>query len=220
LSSILFPVAQQLSGINAVFYYSTFFFKGVIDDPLEGSIIAFAVNVFATVFAIIIMDRYGRRTLLSWSAGGMLVCCVFLTLALLGTLPKIMTLVAVLVYICFFEIGLGCIPFFLASEMIESEFLGRVQSIAMSANWVSNFLVGLCFPYMMHWLGPYSFVPFALCLLATLIFSIRWLVETRGKTQREVMLELEQKRKRSGHRHGAVAPLALVSTTNADTTTV
>jgi len=112
MSSVLFPVAQQLSGINAVFYYSTSFFEGVIANPQTGTIIAFSVNVVATLVALALMDRLGRKTLLSWSAGGMFVCCVVLTFSLLGMLPGYVTVVAVMLYISFFEMGLGCIPFF------------------------------------------------------------------------------------------------------------
>lgn len=189
-SAILFPVAQQLSGINAVFYYSTSFFEGVIPNPQTGTIIAFSVNVLATLVALSLMDRLGRKTLLSWSAGGMFVCCVLLTFSLLGTLPGYITVVAVMLYISFFEIGLGCIPFFLASEMIAPEHLGTVQSISMSSNWFSNFCVGILFPYMDQSLGAYSFVPFAIVLFAAVFYALFVLPETRGKTVQEVMQEL------------------------------
>lgn len=198
ISSILFPVAQQLSGINAVFYYSTALFRGVIANPQTGTIIAFAVNAAATVGAVLLMDRLGRKALLSASAGGMLVCCILLTLSLKGSLPGLLTVVAVMLYICFFELGLGCIPFFLASEMIEPEFSGRVQSISMSCNWFSNFCVGMLFPYMDKYFGPYSFVPFAVVLLGTVLYAIFVLPETRGKTPAEVMGDLEVRQGR-GH---------------------
>ena len=193
LSSLLFPVAQQLSGINAVFYYSTSFFSGVISDPQTGTIIAFSVNVVATIVALLLMDKLGRRTLLSWSAGGMLCCCVLLTFSQMKILPGFVTVLAVMLYISFFEIGLGCIPFFLASEMIEPEFLGSVQSFTMSLNWFSNFCVGIFFPYMDKFLGAYSFVPFAIVLFCTLLYSIFVLPETRGKSLSEVRQELNER---------------------------
>lgn len=196
VSSVLFPVAQQLSGINAVFYYSTALFHGVIDDPRNGTILAFTVNAVVTVLAVLVMDRFGRRILLSVSAGGMFACCILLTFSLRGSLPGIVTIVGVMMYITFFELGLGCIPFFLATEMIEPEFLGKVQSISMSFNWFSNFCVGLFFPYMVRFLGPYAFVPFAVVLLSTVLYSIFVLPETRGKSPSQVMEELVR---RNGH---------------------
>lgn len=197
MSSVLFPVAQQLSGINAVFYYSTSFFNGVIANPQTGTIIAFSVNVLATLVALALMDRLGRKTLLSWSAGGMFVCCVVLTFSLLGMLPGYVTAVAVMLYISFFEMGLGCIPFFLSSELIAPEHVGTVQSISMSSNWFSNFCVGMLFPLMDQELGAYSFVPFAVVLLITVTYSLLVLPETRGKTYQEVRQEMDAARQQN-----------------------
>jgi len=190
VSSILFPVAQQLSGINAVFYYSTLFFDGVISNPEMGTVVAFAVNLLATVFALLLMDKLGRKTLLSLSAGGMGVCCIFLTLSLLGILPPIITVLCVMLYISFFELGLGSIPFFLASELIQPQFLGTVQSISMASNWFSNFCVGLLFPLMDKHLGAYTFVPFGIVLFGTVWYALWILPETRGKTLEMVLEEL------------------------------
>lgn len=136
------------------------------------------------------MDRLGRKTLLALSAGGMALCCILLTLSLHGTLPPLMTVFCVLLYISFFEMGLGCIPFFLASELIQPQFLGTVQSISMASNWGSNFCVGLLFPYMDKFLGAYSFVPFGIILIGTLWYAIWVLPETRGKSLDMVLEEL------------------------------
>lgn len=82
-------ISQQLCGINAVFYYSTMFFEGTISNPLLGTTIVALVNVLATWLAQILMDRCFRKTLLLWSSGGMLVSILFLTLALMGVVPKL-----------------------------------------------------------------------------------------------------------------------------------
>jgi len=83
--------------------------------------------------------------------------------------------------------------------MIEPEFAGRVQSISMSCNWFSNFCVGMLFPYMDKYLGPYSFVPFAVVLLGTVLYAIFLLPETRGKTPAQVMQDLELRWGVTGH---------------------
>jgi membrane-anchored protein YejM (alkaline phosphatase superfamily) len=42
--------------------------------------------------------------------------------------------------------------------------------------------VGIGFPFVNEWLGPWSFVPFAVVLLATFVFTYLFLPETLGRT--------------------------------------
>lgn len=107
ICSLVLQMAQQLSGINAVFYYSTMFFEGVIDSPLMGTTIVGGVNVAATYFALRLMENANRRTLILWSAGGMFVSSVALMFCLLGYFNRLATLFFVLAYVTFFEVGLG-----------------------------------------------------------------------------------------------------------------
>lgn len=68
------------------------------------------INVVATYGALLLMDKCGRKTLIMWSCGGMFFSCVVIVLSLKGYLDKMVALVAVASYVCFFEIGLGPIP--------------------------------------------------------------------------------------------------------------
>jgi len=192
-SSLVLQMAQQLSGINAVFYYSTAFFDGVIDNPLLGTTIVGAVNVLATYAALLLMDKCGRKTLILWSSGGMLLSCVVIVLSLLNYFGHMMALVAVNFYVLFFEIGLGPIPWLIVAEMFEAKYVAVAMSISSQTNWACNFIVGLVFPYMNKFLGPYSFVPFAIVLLATFIFSATVLPETQGTTPAELAAEMTRK---------------------------
>lgn len=105
LSSLVLQVGQQFCGINAVFYYSTSFFKGVIDNPLVGTSIVGFVNVVATWVALLLMDRFGRRTLILTSSGGMFISCIAIVLSLLGFFNQKMALIAVNAYVTFFEVS-------------------------------------------------------------------------------------------------------------------
>ena len=79
-----------------MFYYSTTFFEGVIDNPLLGSTLVAAVNVLATMLATVLMDSNGRRQLMVISAGGMFMSTVGIIMALLGAVPKLVALGAYL----------------------------------------------------------------------------------------------------------------------------
>lgn len=186
VSVIILQMAQQLCGINAVFYYSSSFFEGVIDNPLLGTTLVSAINVFATYIALKLMDTTNRRTLLLWSAGGMLISTVFIIAALLDILPNFIALFAVMAFVSFFEIGLGPIPWLIVAEMFDAKYVATAMSLACIVNWGCNFLVGLLFPFLQQALGPWSFGPFGLVLIATFLFTYLLLPETHGKSVAEI----------------------------------
>eukprot|EP01038_Epipyxis_sp_PR26KG_P013518 gene13518-18136_t len=186
VSAIVLQISQQLSGINAVFYYSTSFFEGTISNPAFGTILVAFINVVATYIALTLMDSTGRRTLILWSAGGMIISSLCIVAALLGYFPNYIALLAVMFYVSFFEIGLGPIPWLIVAEMFDSKYVATAMSMACIVNWGCNFLVGLLFPYMQEYLGPYSFGPFCAVLIGTFFYTYFYLPETLGKSIEEI----------------------------------
>lgn len=193
VSCFVLQSVQQLCGINAVFYYSTSFFEGVIPNPLIGTTLVGGVNVLATYAALLLMDSCGRRTLLLWSCAGMLFSCVVIVASLLGYFSNITALSAVVTYVIFFEIGLGPIPWLIVAEMFDAKYVATAMSASSQLNWFFNFLVGLIFPYLHKYLGPYSFAPFATVLFLGLTFTAIWLPETHGTTPEELQAQLIKK---------------------------
>lgn len=200
LSALGLQVAQQLCGINAVFYYSTSFFQGVIDDPLVGTNLVAFVNVVATYIALRLMDSTGRRTLLLWSSGGMLVSTALILAALTGYVQQIYALAAVMAFVSFFEIGLGPVPWLIVAEMFDAKYVATAMSLACVVNWACNFLVGLLFPFMQEWLGPWSFGPFAAVIAITYALTLAYLPETRGLSTDEILGEVTSRQKKYGSR--------------------
>mmetsp|Transcript_20101 Transcript_20101/g.37145 ORF Transcript_20101/g.37145 Transcript_20101/m.37145 type:complete len:201 (-) Transcript_20101:192-794(-) len=135
------------------------------------------------------MDRMGRKRLLVISGAGMLAGCACLTLALMGAVPNIVALFAVMSYVTFFEIGFGPIPWLIVAEMFDAKYVATAQSVAVQVNWFFNFVVGLTFPSISEALGPYSFGPFAALTLAAAAFCHWRLPETAGKAPDEVARE-------------------------------
>ena len=149
----------------------------------------------ATYVALLVMETTDRRTLLILSSGGMMVCSVVLVLSLLGYISgSIIALGAVNLYVVFFELGLGPVPWLIVPELFDAKFVALAMSTATQINWVCNFLVGLIYPFMQASLGPYSFGPFAVFLFMTLLYTIFYLPETRGKSPSEIYAELAVKR--------------------------
>jgi len=66
------------------------------------------------------------------------------------------------------------------------------MSVSSQVNWACNFIVGLVFPYLVLYLGPYSFGPFACVLLAVFLYSLFILPETQGSSPEELAAELSR----------------------------
>ena len=95
VSCFFLHAAHQLCGINAVFYYSTSFFEGVIENPLIGTTLVGAVNVLATYAALLLMDSCSRQSLLLWSSAGIFLSCGVIVASLKGYSTNMTALIAV-----------------------------------------------------------------------------------------------------------------------------
>ncbi|MBN3310682.1 GTR4 protein, partial [Amia calva] len=96
--AILLQLSQQLSGVNAIFYYSTSIFeKAGVESPVYATIGAGVVNCAFTVVSLFLVERAGRRTLHMLGLAGMAGCAIIMTvaLALLNTITLSTVAVAV-----------------------------------------------------------------------------------------------------------------------------
>ncbi|XP_042557458.1 solute carrier family 2, facilitated glucose transporter member 3 [Dipodomys spectabilis] len=189
--SIVLQLSQQLSGINAVFYYSTGIFKDAgVSQPIYATIGAGVVNTIFTVVSLFLVERVGRRTLHMIGLGGMAVCSGLMTVSLLMKdnfeAMSFICIAAILIYVAFFEIGPGPIPWFIVAELFSQGPRPAAMAVAGCSNWTSNFLVGLLFPSAASLMGPYVFIVFAVFLVLFLIFTFFKVPETRGRTFEDI----------------------------------
>uniref|UniRef100_A0A3Q4MH80 Solute carrier family 2, facilitated glucose transporter member 5 n=1 Tax=Neolamprologus brichardi TaxID=32507 RepID=A0A3Q4MH80_NEOBR len=175
ISIVVMNMGQQLSGVNAIYYYADSIYgsAGVRESDIQYVTVGTgAVNVFMSVF---IVEASGRRLLLLCGFGICCGACVLLTVALnlqVSYRPVSAT------YACNLPL---CCPLMFRQTARPAAFM-----VAGSVHWLSNFVVGLIFPFLEVSLGPYSFIIFAVICLVTLIYI--WLVvpETKKKTFLEV----------------------------------
>jgi MFS family permease len=189
-------VVQQFSGINNAFNYSTVFLKANGMDESAIVLIAILMNVFnvlVTLLSVYLMDRAGRRLLLLISTIGMAAATVLLTAAL--TLPghsftTALSVVSVVLFVAFFGIGLGPVPWLLPAEIMPAETRALASSIAASTNWLANFVASQAFLVIANLLGGYAFVPFGGCLVLGALFVMKVVPETKGKSLEQIQAEL------------------------------
>jgi len=185
-------MAQQFSGINAVFYYSTSIFQkaGVGNSDVATAIIGL-VNVLATIVATFLMDKAGRRPLLLFSQVVQFVFLLLLSLSMifiqsLHSFGSIVLVGSVILFVIGFAVGMGPIPWIIISETFPSGLRGYAVSIAVCINWTSNFLVALTFPSIELAFGNYTFMIFAALVFVFTIFTWFLVPETKGKSIEEL----------------------------------
>ncbi|XP_069835961.1 solute carrier family 2, facilitated glucose transporter member 3-like [Dendropsophus ebraccatus] len=196
--SIVLQLSQQLSGINAVFYYSTSIFRDAnVPNPIYATIGAGIINVVFTVVSLLIVERAGRRTLHLTGLGGMAVFALIMTIALklkdyaMGW--SYVSIVAIFGFVALFEIGPGPIPWFIVAELFSQGPRPAAMAVSACSNWTANFLVGMLFPYAAAGCGPYVFLIFMGLLIIFFIFTFFKVPETKGRTFEEIAQDFKRK---------------------------
>ncbi|KAK4872567.1 hypothetical protein RN001_014596 [Aquatica leii] len=191
---VVMQLSQQLSGINAVFYYSTSLFtsSGLSDESAKFATIGIgAIMVGMTLVSIPLMDRTGRRTLHLYGLGGMFIFSIFITISFLIKemidWMSYLSVVSTLSFVVFFAVGPGSIPWMITAELFSQGPRPAAMSIAVLVNWMANFLVGIGFPSMKSALDNYTFLPFSVFLAIFWIFTYKKVPETKNKTFEEIL---------------------------------
>ncbi|KFV49373.1 Solute carrier family 2, facilitated glucose transporter member 2, partial [Tyto alba] len=193
--ALMVQISQQFSGINAIFYYSTNIFERAgVDQPVYATI---GVGVVNTVFTVISVSKYfclpdykNTRSLFLAVLMGMLISAVAMTvgLVLLSQFAwmSYVSMVAIFLFVIFFEVGPGPIPWFIVAELFSQGPRPAAIAVAGFCNWACNFIVGMCFQYIADLCGPYVFVIFAALLLVFFLFAHFKVPETKGKSFEEI----------------------------------
>lgn len=200
LASLGGMMFQQLSGINAVIFYTVTIFEasGSSMAPEVASIVVAMVQMVMSAVAALIVDRAGRKPLLMISSGAMSVSLIALGLyfkqkssgsdvSSLGWLP----LTSLTLFMIAFSVGLGPVPWMLMGELFPSETKAVASGIAVMVNWFLVFLVTKTFPTMNDELGAdVTFWIFAAIMAGATAFTYFFVIETKGKSFQEIQDEL------------------------------
>lgn len=143
---------QQFVGINTVIYYA----PTILSDTgltkstsITQTVFVGITNVVFTVIAVLLLDRVGRRKLLLTGTVGLvaslLLLGIYFTSPTLQQQAAYLALVALLLFIASFAIGLGPVFWLMISEIYPIGIRGKAMSVSTVANWGGNFLVAATF---------------------------------------------------------------------------
>eukprot|EP00069_Balaena_mysticetus_P008889 bmy_06045T0 len=193
ISIVVLMGGQQLSGVNAIYYYADqiYLSAGVrAQDVQYVTVGTGAVNVLMTVCAVFVVELLGRRVLLLLGFPICCTACCVLTAALalqdtVSWMPYV-SIACVISYVIGHALGPSPIPALLITEIFLQSSRPSAYMVGGSVHWLSNFTVGLIFPFIQVGLGAYSFIVFAVICLLTTIYTFLVVPETKSKTFIEI----------------------------------
>jgi sugar porter (SP) family MFS transporter len=181
-------LSMQLSGIDAVFFYSTMVFEQAnipSDRAQEWTTLVGVINVLVTIPAMLFMDKLGRKYILATGLGGMCLSFAVITYAMVNGLHTI-AVYSMISIIVFFAFGPGCIGWFIVSELSPMHARGFANALGMGVNWFANWLVAFVFPFLLAAMGNWTFIVFIVTTGFLTFFTLTCVPETMGLQPHEV----------------------------------
>ncbi|KXV57818.1 D-galactose transporter GalP [Acetobacter tropicalis] len=194
LLGVMLQAMQQFAGINVVMYYAPkiFAMAGFVGTAQMWctAMIGF-VNVLATLAAIGLVDRWGRKPILY--CGFSIMTVSMAALAVLNHVgmesdgAKILCVFLIMIFIVAHAMSAGPLMWVLCSEI--QPIKGRDLGITLSTltNWISNMIVGASFLSLLGWLGgAKTFGLIALLNALFLLLTKLFVPETKGVSLEEI----------------------------------
>ncbi len=197
--AVMLALFNQLSGINAILYYSPTIFKmagfGKSAALLNSMGVGGVLFIF-TVLAMTVIDKIGRKKIMIIGSVGYIISLSALTWAFLKfgtnfseTGSKIV-LASIFLFIAAHSFGQGTIIWVYLSEIFPNKVRGRGQSLGATTHWVAAAVISWTFPLIAEISGGYTFAFYLLCMVAQMVWVLVYMRETKGVSLEKIQKEL------------------------------
>ncbi|GAA0591122.1 sugar porter family MFS transporter [Virgibacillus siamensis] len=197
-----FALFQQIIGINAIIYYApTIFSEAGLGDvtSILGTVGIGTVNVIMTIVAIMIIDKIDRKKLLVSGNIGMVASLLVMagliwTIGLDSSAGAWIIVACLTLFIIFFAITWGPVLWVMLPELFPMRARGAATGISALALSIGSLLVAQLFPLLTEVMGiEQVFLIFAAIGIGAMIFVIKYLPETRGRSLEEIEADLRKR---------------------------
>jgi SP family arabinose:H+ symporter-like MFS transporter len=193
---VCIAILGQFMGVNAVLYYGPSIFENAGlsgGDSLYYQVLVGLVNTLTSIFALLIIDKIGRKKLIYYGVSGMILSLIMIGLYFILSerfqLSSVVMLVFFLAYVFFCAGSISAVIFVLLSEMYPTRVRGLAMSIAGLSLWVGTYLVGQLTPWLLTYLTPGgTFFLFAVMCIPYILIVWKLMPETAGKSLEEIEL--------------------------------
>jgi len=173
---------NQLSGINAILYYLNDIFAAAGFSKVSSELQAVAVgcmNLISTLFAMTLIDKLGRKTLLLIGSLGTAACLAGVSAIFFVNRYQSFLLWLLLFYIAFFAVSQGAVIWVYLSEVFPTRVRAKGQSLGSSIHWIMNALISGAFPIWASSSGGFPFLFFAVMMVLQFIVVLYLYPETK-----------------------------------------
>uniref|UniRef100_A0A3P9H179 Solute carrier family 2 member 11b n=1 Tax=Oryzias latipes TaxID=8090 RepID=A0A3P9H179_ORYLA len=211
LTIILLNMAQQLNGINAIYFYADYVFKqsGIPDDKIPYATVGTgACECITALTCGLLIEYLGRKVLITGGYFLMSICCILFTLTLtfqdVSPVFPYLSMACVFAFILSFGLGPGGVTNILTTELFTQSSRPAAFIISGSVNWLSFFFVGLVFPFIIIGLQQYCFLVFLVVCSLVGLYIFLVVPETKNKTFVEIQNDFQSsKNVKLGNSDGA-----------------
>ncbi|PSR86127.1 D-xylose-proton symporter-like [Actinidia chinensis var. chinensis] len=183
---------QQITGQPSVLYYAGPILQSAgfsaAADATRVSVVIGLFKLLMTSVAVLKVDNLGRRPLLIGGVSGIALSLFLLSAyyKVLGGFPFV-AVAALLLYVGCYQISFGPISWLMVSEIFPLRTRGKGISLAVLTNFGSNAIVTFAFSPLKELLGGENlFLLFGAIALASLLFVVFYVPETKGLSLEEI----------------------------------
>jgi SP family arabinose:H+ symporter-like MFS transporter len=193
LLAITIAAFNQLSGINAILYYLNDIFVSAGFSRLSGSlqaVIIGTVNLAATLLAMTLIDKIGRRTLLLIGCVGMTLCLSGIAAIFASGKYQSVLMIFLTGYIASFALSSGSVIWVYMSEIFPTSIRVKGQALGSAALWIMNGIISQAFPSLAAKSASLPFVFFAMMMAAQFVVTLSLFPETKGLSLEDLQKKL------------------------------
>jgi sugar porter (SP) family MFS transporter len=184
---------NQLSGINAILYYAPRIFHYAGFTSLSGdkqAVLLGAMNFCATLLAMSVIDKLGRKSLLLIGSVGTAVCLAGVA-AIFHSNSHQSDLIWLLVgFIFFFSISQGAVIWVYISEVFPTRVRSKGQALGSSSHWIMNALISGLFPWVARHSTAAPFAFFSTMMVLQFVVVLLFYPETKGVSLEQLQHKL------------------------------
>ena len=197
LLGIIVAFFQQWSGTNVIFNYAQEIFQSAgydVDNTFINIVVTGIANLVFTFVALFTVEKLGRRALMLLGAGGLAGIYLILGGCYFFNVSGIVMVVLCVMAIACYAMTLAPIAWVLISEIFPNSVRAAGVAAATFFLWIGSFTLTLTFPVLNSALGTYGtfWIYSGICVVA-LIYFIKYLPETKGKSLEQIEKELIKK---------------------------